>query len=34
MMSASSSRLVISTPDPSSMRAVWDPSVPSMNAFR
>ena len=31
---SSSSRLVISTPEPSSIRAVCEPSVPSMNAFR
>ena len=33
-ISSSSSRLVISTPEPSSIRAVCEPSVPSMNAFR
>ncbi len=32
--SASSSPLVITTPEPSSIHAVWEPSVPSMNAFR
>ncbi len=32
--SASSSPLVISTPEPSSIHAVCEPSVPSMNAFR
>ena len=34
MYSSNCSRLVISTPEPSSMRAVCEPSVPSMNAFR
>ena len=34
MISTSSSRLVISTPEPSSSRAVCEPSVPSMKAFR
>ena len=33
-ISTSASRLVISTPVPSSIRAVCEPSVPSMNAFR
>ena len=33
-MSASSSRLVISTPEPSSISAVCEPSVPSMKTFR
>ena len=33
-MSASSSRVVISTPVPSVIRAVFEPSVPSMNTFR
>ena len=33
-ISSSSSRLVISTPEPSSISAVREPSVPSMNAFR
>ena len=33
-ISTSASRLVISTPEPSSIRAVCEPSVPSMNAFR
>ena len=33
-ISASSSPLVISTPQPSSIRAVCEPSVPSMNALR
>jgi hypothetical protein len=32
-MSSNSSRLVISTPEPSMSRAVWEPSVPSMNAL-
>ncbi len=31
---SSPSRLVISTPEPSSRRAVADPSVPSMKPFR
>ena len=34
MTSASSSPLVILTPEPSSIQAVCEPSVPSMNAFR
>ncbi len=34
MISASSSPLVIVTPEPSSIQAVCEPSVPSMNAFR
>ena len=34
MISASSSPLVITTPEPSSIHAVCEPSVPSMNAFR
>ena len=34
MISASCSLLVIWTPLPSSMRAVCEPSVPSMNVFR
>ena len=33
-ISASSSPLVIRTPEPSSIHAVCDPSVPSMNTFR
>src|SRR4051812_15578284 len=33
MSSASRAELVISTPEPSSSRAVREPSVPSMNAF-
>jgi len=32
-MSSSSARLVISTPEPSSIRAVCEPSVPSMKAL-
>ena len=34
MTSASSSPLVMQTPEPSSSQAVCEPSVPSMNAFR
>ena len=34
MTSASCSPLVITTPEPSSIHAVCEPSVPSMNAFR
>src|SRR5207248_8127959 len=34
MTSANASRLVISTPEPSSMRAVCEPSVPSMKTLR
>ena len=34
MISSSSSPLVIRTPEPSSISAVCEPSVPSMNVFR